>query len=87
MVTDVVPKKLEGGLQRARREKILAVHGKPDSKTPKSFLPGSGVKTSCKDFAWLTSWLATVGSAYGGRATPAYLQEHPEESKNIHVLM
>ena len=66
---------------------FFSVNGKPDSKAPKPSPPRCGVKKSCKDFLWVTSWLTTAGSACGGRATLSYLQEHPEESNNIHVVM
>jgi hypothetical protein len=42
----------------------------------------------CMPFGWTSSWKTTgIGSSHGGRATVAYLNEHPEEADEIHVVM
>lgn len=62
-----------------------AIQGHPNQKTEEPPIPDAGLK--CTSFGWISSWKATSSTPYGGRATEAYLKEHPEEAEAVHVVM
>lgn len=59
------------------------IQGRPNQKTEEPPIPDAGLK--CTSFGWISSWKATSSTPYGGRATEAYLKEHPEEA--VHVVI
>jgi hypothetical protein len=48
---------------------------------------GAGARLSCPSFGWITSWKPSASLApHEGRASLAYLQEHPDDD-SVHVVM
>ena len=46
-----------------------------------------GAELRCTSFGWLASWTTSGDPLFGGRASLAYLQEHPEAEESTHVVM
>jgi hypothetical protein len=62
------------------------VHGLAAVETQKSTVAAR--KLTCQDFEWVSTWRSTSSTAkHGGRASLAFLQAHPDESRSIHVVM
>jgi hypothetical protein len=61
-------------------------HGFADAEAQKSIVTAR--KLTCQDFEWVSIWRSTSSTAkYGGRASLAFLQAHPDESRSIHVVL
>jgi hypothetical protein len=50
-------------------------------------ITGTGTELKCTDFEWFSSWALASKLAHGGRASLAYLKEHPEEDASVHVVL
>lgn len=61
------------------------LHDQDDAKSEKPTDPPNTLK--CVDFGWISSWETTTSSSYGGKASLEQLQEHPEQSGSIHVVI
>ena len=83
----VLPKGLEGSLQRTRRRRPGKFHGPGETKAKDADAAGAGTGLRCTDFGWDISWVVPEGSAHMGRASLAFLEGHPEETNAIHVVM
>jgi hypothetical protein len=45
------------------------------------------VKLRCTSFDWVSSWAPASQLEHGGRASMAFLKEHPEEENSIHLVL
>ena len=79
--------KLEDSVQGSRRRRSSKIHGPGETKTQDACAVGAGARLRCFDFGWSSSWSVTGNSSHNGKATAAYLMEHPEEAGSIHVVM
>jgi hypothetical protein len=61
------------------------LHGAPGEQDQST--DGIGAELKCTDFEWTSSWAPASKLAHGGRASLAYLKEHPEEDASVHVVL
>jgi hypothetical protein len=77
---------VEGAFQGPGRGKKRAAHGLAAAEAQKSIVTAR--KLTCQDFEWVSSWRSTSSTAkHGGRASLAFLQANPEESRSIHIVL
>jgi hypothetical protein len=63
-----------------------AAHGLTAAEAQKSIVTAR--ELTCQDFEWVSTWRSTSSTAkHGGRASLAFLQANPEESRSIHVVL
>jgi hypothetical protein len=77
--------KLESSFQGAVVEGSGLLHGAPVEQDQST--AGTGAELKCTDFKWISSWSPASKLAHGGRASLAYLKEHPEEDASVHVVL
>jgi hypothetical protein len=61
------------------------LHGAPGEQDQST--DGIGAELKCTAFEWTSSWAPASKLAHGGRASLAYLKEHPEEDASVHVVL
>jgi hypothetical protein len=81
----VISEKLEDPVQRQSMDESGSVCRFVDPKTQAA--AGTEVRLICKSFNWITSWSSSAARAHhGGRASMAYLQNHPDDDA-VHVVI
>ena len=83
-LTPIASEKLESTLQGHGRGRAGKIHGAAASKDQDA--DAAGTKLMCTSFDWNASWSTTSDSPYEGRASMAYLLEHPAEERSTHVV-
>jgi hypothetical protein len=65
---------------------VRTSHGLADVETQKSIVTAR--KLICQDFEWVSTWrFMSFTAKHGGRASLAFLQANPQESRSIHVVL
>ena len=81
----VNPERVESTFQRFGRGRPGKIHGSPTDKAQEA--TDAGTKLNCTSFDWFKTWATSGDSLFGGRASLAYLKEHPEADESTHVVM
>jgi hypothetical protein len=81
----ILSEKLESSFQGSVVEGSGLLHGAPVEKDQST--TGTGTELKCTNFEWISSWASASKLAHGGRASLAYLKEHPEEDASVHVVL
>ena len=83
--SDLLPKDLETTFPGPGVSPGGSLHGRFDKEAKDASVTDAGLR--CTSFDWLSSWKMSMASAsHGGRASLAYLQQHPDEDSEVHVV-
>jgi hypothetical protein len=82
---NVISEKLEDPVQGQGVDESISVCGLVDPKTQAA--ARTDARLICKSFGWISSWSSSAaGAHHGGRASMAYLQNHPDDDA-VHMVI